>query len=257
MFTPDEREGLRAGLIEAARADGRLSGVALTGSAAGGPQDEWSDIDLAFGVRPDSDFQRTLADWTATMYEGHGALHHVDVVVGATVYRVFLLASTLQVDLAFSPEAEFGPRAPTFRLVSGRSVDRPHVPPPTAESLIGLAWLYALHARSSIARGRWWQAEYMIGEVRDHVLALACLRHGLPSREGRGIDRLPAEVLNPLEESLVRGLDAADLARAFEGVTAGLLAEMGRVDAALAERLRPALTELNETVRQGGADGSR
>ena len=35
------------------------------------------------------------------MYDEHFALHHVDVVSGAWVYRVFLLPSTLQVDLAF------------------------------------------------------------------------------------------------------------------------------------------------------------
>jgi hypothetical protein len=28
-----------------------------------------------------------------------------------------------------------------------------------------MGWLYALHARSSIARGRVWQAEYMISWV--------------------------------------------------------------------------------------------
>lgn len=60
-----------------------------------------------------------LADWTVLMYRQHGALHHMDVLSGATVYRAFLLASTLQVDIAFAPEAEFGAIAPTFRLIFG------------------------------------------------------------------------------------------------------------------------------------------
>ena len=34
----------------------------------------------------------------------------------------------------------------------------------------------------------------MISGMRDQVLALACLRHGLPAREGRGMDGLPADV---------------------------------------------------------------
>jgi hypothetical protein len=51
---------------------------------------------------------------------------------------------------------------------------------PSPSELIGMGWLYALHARSSIARGRVWQAEYMISGMRDQVLALACLRHRLP-----------------------------------------------------------------------------
>ena len=92
------------------------------------------------------------------MYQQHGALHHMDVLSGATVYRVFLLASTLQVDIAFWPAAEFGATAPTFRLIFGTAVTRAPSPPPAAAQLIGLGWLYALHARSSLARGRAWQA---------------------------------------------------------------------------------------------------
>jgi hypothetical protein len=99
-----------------------------------------------------------LADRTSLMYRQHGALHHMDVLSGATVYRVFLLASTLQVDIGFAPEAGFGAIAPTFRLIFGTAVDRPPVPAPGAAELIGLGWLYALRARPSIARGRAWQA---------------------------------------------------------------------------------------------------
>src|SRR5205807_5527958 len=134
--------------------------------------------------------------------------------------------STLQVDLAFAPAADFGARAPTFRLVFGDAPARTHVPPPAAEELIAWAWLYALHARSSIARSKPWQAEYMISGMRDQVLALACLRHGLPAREARGIDRLPAEVIAPFEETLIRSLRTVELRRAFQSTTHRLMAEI-------------------------------
>ena len=150
-----------------------------------GLEDRWSDVDLAFGVGDASELQDALAGWTALMYERHRALQHVDVPVGSTVYRVFLLQNGLQVDLAFTPAAEFGARGPAFRLLFGAAVDRT-APPPSAEQLIGMAWLYALHARTSIVRGQLWQAEYMVSAVRDHVLALASLRHGLPTADGRG-----------------------------------------------------------------------
>ena len=52
MFTPEERDDLRRKLIEAARVDSRISGGAVTGSAALDAQDRWSDIDLAFGIEP-------------------------------------------------------------------------------------------------------------------------------------------------------------------------------------------------------------
>lgn len=54
----------------------------------------------------------------------------MDVLSGATVYRVFLLASTLQVDIAFAPEAEFGAIVPAFRLIFGPAVDRASAPVP-------------------------------------------------------------------------------------------------------------------------------
>src|SRR5262249_33468849 len=43
MFTPEERAQLRDALIAAARTDPRLTGAALTGSAAAWAEDRWSD----------------------------------------------------------------------------------------------------------------------------------------------------------------------------------------------------------------------
>src|SRR5262249_31198585 len=154
--------------------DRRISGAAITGSAAGDREDEWSDIDLAFGIQNEAQFQAVLADWTAHMYDEHTAIHHVDVTSGAWIYRVFLLSNTLQVDLAFVSASGFGALAPTFRLVQGEAQEARHVPPPQPADIIGLAWLYALHARSSLARHRLWQAEYMISGIRTQALALAC-----------------------------------------------------------------------------------
>ena len=241
MFTPGDRNLLREALVEAARSDERVTGAALTGSAALDAEDAWSDIDLAFAVAGEP--EPVLADFTARMYREHGAVHHMDVVFERTVFRVFLLANTLQVDLAFWPEADFGATTPKFRLLFGTPRDRPQSPPPDARRLIDLAWLHALHARSSIERGRGWQAEYMIGRVREYALALACLRHGLPAVEGRGLDQLPANVTRPFEASLVRGL--SELGGPFRAVTELLIGEIERVDADLAGRLAPLLRELS------------
>src|ERR1700676_5187663 len=194
MFTTEERERLRSGLLEHATKDQRISGAAITGSAAAAREDRWSDIDLAFGVRDAGELTNVLSDWTVHMYDRHLALHHLDVNAGAWIYRVFLLPSTLQVDVAFVPAAEFRALAPTFRLISGEANDPQHVQPPPAATIIGMGWLYALRARSCIARGHVWQAEYMISGIRDNALALACIRHGLPAVHGRGVDLLPKEV---------------------------------------------------------------
>jgi len=88
-----------------------------------------------------------------------------------------------------------------------------------------MGWLYALRARSSIARRRVWQAEYMVSATRDQVLALACLRHGVPAVQGRGIDSLPPEATVAVAPAIVRALDILELKRAFAAVTEALLVE--------------------------------
>lgn len=246
MYTPEERACLRSVLLEDAARDSRISGAAITGSRALEQEDQWSDIDLAFGVADAAEVDSVLSDWTARMYDQHLALHHVDVMSGAWIYRVFLLPSTLQVDLAFAPYTEFRALGPTFRLISGRANEPRHAPPPQPLDIIGLGWLYALHARSCIARRRLWQAEYMISGIRDHALALACIRHDLPAVHGRGMDRLPMDVTEQLVGSLVRELNVVELLRAFRVVMAGLLGEIRSADAELAGRLQDTLIHLTE-----------
>lgn len=243
MFSVEDRERLREELVSLARTDARVSGAALTGSAALGREDQWSDIDLALCVAADADRAQVIADWTDRMYDEHDAVHHLDVSRGETVYRVFLLVSTLQVDISFWSPAEFGASGPSFRLLFGTAA-KPRAPVPQAGELIGMGWLYALHARSSIARRRVWQAEYMIHGMRDQVLALACLRHGVPAVHGRGMDSLPQEVTAGLAQALVGSLEAPELRRAFGAVTEALLIEIERSDPVVANRLAGPLREL-------------
>lgn len=237
MYTVAEREALRDSLVAAARADERVAGAALTGSAALGAEDEWSDVDLALGLTAGASQDAVLADWTDRMYASYGAVHHTDVWSRDTVYRVFLLASTLQVDVAFAPAGSFGAVGPSFRLLFGEAVDQPPWGDPAAADLVGMGWLYALHARSSVARGKVWQAEYMISGVRDHVLMLACLRHGVPHSQGRGLHLLPSATTAPVEATLVRSLEPAELQRAFGASVDVLLTEAAYVDPELAVRL--------------------
>ncbi|WP_197683444.1 hypothetical protein [Jiangella alkaliphila] len=113
----------------------------------------------------------------------------------------------------------------------------PAAAPPEAGGLVGMGWLYALHARSSIERGHGWQALYMIDGLRDQVVALACLRHDLLAHQARGVDGLPVSATDPLLGSLVGALDDDSLRRAFAVATEALLTEAAHVDPDLAERL--------------------
>ena len=244
MFSPEERDRLREQIVAAARADKRITGAAMTGSSALGNQDRWSDIDLFFGVRAAEDLAAAMAAMTELMYGEHGALHHFDVVAGPATYRVFLMDSTLQVDLAFIPASSFGAVAPSFKVLFGEAVERTPMAPPTAMSLLDYGWLYALHARSCIERGKVWQAEYMVSQIRDQVIAAACVRHGLPAREGRGVDRLPQNEKQRFEGALVRSLEPAELRRAMRAAIGCLVDEFSQVDPRLAARIEPVLMEL-------------
>ena len=241
MYTPEERNRVRSSLLERAREDPRISGAALTGSAALDNEDRWSDVDIYLGVAGSADSNEVRADWTRAVYEDERAVHHWDVRFGAAVYRVFLLESGLQVDIAFTPESEFGARAPSFRPIFGDPVDLPAPEPLQFADVAGLGWLCVIHAHKAIERGKRWEAAYWIASVRDQAVTLACLRLGESSHYSKGADRLPNDMTAPLEETFVVSLEPGELRRALRAVRECLVAEIARADAPLSERLQAAL----------------
>jgi hypothetical protein len=104
MFTAEQR------VLELAQSDPRVTAGALTGSLALGGGDRWSDIDVAFGIAAGSTPEAVLEDWTAVLAREWGVLHHFDLPFGSSVYRVFLLPSGLEVDVAATPAEDFGAR---------------------------------------------------------------------------------------------------------------------------------------------------
>ena len=242
MFSTRERDDLRDRLVAAARDDDRITAAALVGSRARDAEDAWSDIDLALRLSDGLDSDGVAGDWTTRMYESAGAVDHLDVWSGTTLFRVFLLDSSLQVDLSFWASETFAASGSSFRLLFGEANDSQPSRACAPGALVGMGWLYALHARSSIARGRTLQALHMINGVRDQVVALACLRHDLPPHEGRGVDDLPASLRLRIAEALVRELSGSELRRAFAASVSALLEEAQLIDADRERRLR-------ETVR--------
>src|SRR5205814_2499238 len=158
--------------------------------------------------------------------------------------RVFLLPSELEVDVAATPAEDFGARGPHFHALFGTTQQLQATPQPSASSLIGLCWHHVLHVRACIERHKPWQAEYWISEMRHHILELACLRLGENAREGRGFDRLPSRVREPLAEALVRSLTEAELRRALAVATRCLIAELEAGDSPLCAALWPLLHAL-------------
>jgi hypothetical protein len=172
------------------------------------------------------------------------ALLEQDVRRGETLYRVFLLRNTLQVDLSFWPADRFRATGPKFRLIFGSANEPQGAASDSTAELIGLAWLYGLHVRSSIARRRLLQAEYMLSNMRNRVIALSCLREGLSTSEGRGFDDLPSDLRSRFAECYPSSLHPEELECAFQQTMRALLNEIRLRDGDLAEKVGPTLIEI-------------
>ena len=256
MFTGEQRDHVRNRVLELARADPRVTAGALTGSTAFGAGDAWSDIDVAFGIADGIAPETVLDDWMQVLDREFSVLDHFDLRSGSSIYRVFLLPSGLEVDVAVTPAEEFGARGPHFRALFGTTHQLEATPQPSARYLIGLCWHHVLHARSCIERNKPWQAEYWISGIRDSALALACIRLGENAVYGRGVDRLPAAVTDPLADALVRSLDESELRRALAVATMCLIGELEEWDPMLCARLKPLLQEFGAPQTEASAETS-
>jgi hypothetical protein len=255
VFTSDHRDAVRRQLLGLAEQDPRITGAAVTGSAADGREDRWSDIDLFFGVDGQVALDAVIADWSGYLYRELGAVHHFDLTVPAAVYRAFLLPSSLEVDLGFTPADQFGPAGPHFRAVFGEAAQPSPAPRPDPGHLIGLAWHHVLHARSCIERHKPWQAEYWISGIRDQTLALASLRVGAPAHYAKGADALPSALTSGLEDALVRSLELEELRGALRVAATQLLLELAATDPGQARRLERPIRELADLAAEQPGSG--
>ena len=99
MFTTEIREQVRQRVLELGRTDPRVTAGAFTGSMAFEAGDNWSDIDVAFGVSDGIAPRAVLDDWTQVLKRELEVLDHFDVHSGLSIYRVFLLPSGLEIDV--------------------------------------------------------------------------------------------------------------------------------------------------------------
>jgi hypothetical protein len=258
VFTVEQRDALREHLLRLAEEDERVVAGAAVGSLAVDGGDRFSDLDLTFGIADHVLAAEVLDDWTRTLISERDAVHLVDLERGPTIYRVFLLPDALQFDLSMTPAAQFRPAGPRFRLLFGETAaDESELPtPPVAGALFiptqsgahdvfGWGVIYALHARACIERGRVWQAEHYVGALRDHALALACLRQGLPAVQARGYDDLSAETLARFEDAHVGAVAPGALRAALAASVLALMREGAEARLPHADAVAQRLAELH------------
>jgi hypothetical protein len=245
VFTIEQRDAVCDRVLTLAEEDRRIVAGAAVGSLAVGSGDRFSDLDLTFAVADDVAVAEVLDDWTARLSDEFAAVRLVDLERGPTIYRVFLLPDALQFDLSLTPAARFAPAGPRFRLLFGEiAAGETTTPEPQAAGdLFGWGFVYGLHARACIERGRVWQAEHYIGAVRDRALSLACLRRELPAVQARGYDDLPVDTLAGFDGTHVDSLQPDRLRSALSAAMRALLYEGKEANApsaeAVAQRLWP------------------
>jgi hypothetical protein len=247
VFTVEQRDALREHVLRLAENDERaVAGAAVGSLAVDGGGDRFSDLDLTFGITDDVPVTEVLDDWTRKLVEDNDAVQLADLERGPTIYRVFLLPDALQFDLSMTPAAQFHAAGPRFRLLFGETAGVPRTPtPPLAHDLFGWGVIYALHSRSCIERGRVWQAEHYVGAVRDHALALACLREGVPAVQARGYDDLSAETVARFADTHVVSVEPDALRPALAASARALMHEGAEVRLPHAETVAQRLAELS------------
>jgi hypothetical protein len=260
VFTIEQRDALLGRVLGLGLEDKRVVAGAVVGSLAVDAGDRFSDVDLTFGVADGAQVADVLDDWTRLLIDELDAVPLVDLERGPTAYRVFLLPDALQLDLSMTPASLFRPAGPRFRLVFGETADddpadpSPPVPgnlfistPAVAGDIFGWGVIYALHSRACIERGRAWQAEHYVGAVRDHALALACLREEVTAVQARGYDDLSTETLARSEEAHVGSLEPAGMRAALAGSVLALMSEGAEADLPHAQAVADRLADLLST----------
>jgi hypothetical protein len=257
VYTIEQRDALREHVLQLAKEDERVVAGAAVGSLAVDGGDQFSDLDLTFGIADAVPTAEVLDEWTRALAGERDAVQLADLERGPTTYRVLLLPDALQFDLSMTPAAQFRPAGPRVRLLFGETaagdseVSTPRVAgnlfiptPSVAHDLFGWGVIYTLHARACIERGRFWQAEHYIGAVRDHALSLACRREGLPAVQARGYDDLSAETLARFEPTHISAIEPGPLRAALAGSVLALMREGAEARLPHADVVAQRLTEL-------------
>lgn len=241
-FTEDERTTLFNRILQIAKLDERVCGGALLGSLAIDKQDKWSDIDISFSIHETFEPKTVLDEWTKLLKAQFDIIDYWDLPHANAIYRVMLFANGLELDLSVVPESEFGPKAPTFKLLFGKALEKYDLPKPNIAKYYGLGWHHVLHANSAIKRGKFWQAEYWISHLREIIITMKCIRLGLPTQHGRGADRIPKSELNELNKTIIKSIEKDQLKTALTNCTQLLVKEIAIKNDSLALKLLDVFT---------------
>ena len=212
-----------------AAADPRVVAAAVVGGLADGGGDRWSDLDLTFAVADAVPVSEVLDDWTEEFRSR--------VRRGPPVRPsgwAFDLSSVSAAGAACRSTCRSRRRPRSARAVRGSGCSsvprstclRLRRPRRTSCSDSACTTRSARVSASNAAAGGRPSTGSAASAIRP--LRSPATASGLAVAEGRGFDDLPAEVLAPFEEALVRSLQPEELRRALASAVSGLSANRPR-----------------------------
>jgi predicted nucleotidyltransferase len=212
--TPRHQALLRT-IVEAYEQDERVLAIGVLGSVARGTWDVWSDLDLDIVTTEEFD----------AVAEGH-RLGGPDALV--------LPTRPGEVDVVLPSLEEFSIRyhrlgttnahiVDDLKIISGR-LDRDHImaaglsvsqPPPPLEILVSEALRIAIGVHIQVRRRHFWQAVWLLDEVRIRLMEVFATARGL--RPVRAFDELATPDLQRRMASVLARDDLASVERALVG----------------------------------------
>jgi len=233
----DARSDLVQTLESVLRADARIVGLVMIGSGASGFRDALSDVDLMAAVAAELDAVE-VGDALARDLAARLPLYRYVQTPPARArgIHVFLLEGHLELDLSFVSVTELRATSERFRILfdrRGEVAQRMSMPPPPGPPrgeqarfryLAGSGALW--FGLKALSRGEHLLATERLGELRGHLMALACLeRFGSDAQAAQRADELPES-----DRSVLQRLACAPAPSELRAAFASGLAALTRYD---------------------------
>lgn len=245
-FTPAQRQAILDHLLTDLEKDDRIVGVLVVGSGATGFEDEYSDIDLAVVTASAAEVEPAACAWEQRVRECWTVRgHFFNVREPNLILHGFLLDNFLEIDIGFQHLGNLIARRERWRIVfdrTGQIADLMRTswanhPPPDIRGIyqhhLGGVWYYITHVTVGVQRGQLWRAISDLDMLRAYAVDLAGLRLGIETDHFRDVHKLPPEIAEELETTLVTRLEPAEILRAMRATAAFFFREAHALDALL------------------------
>ena len=245
FYSPEYRQDTLDRVLHALEADERITGVIIVGSGAVGFDDDYSDIDLCI-VCPDDATQAIYEDWGERFENLLPVIHCCPVTYNPSSHLyALLLDGFLELDAGFIGIGSLAAKRERWKVAFDRSGKIASIMTASWESRkpidpereylprVAGIWHHVLHVGSALRRGQPWKALHYLETIRNRTIELAGLRLGLGIDHFREADRLPANLLAELAQTIPQQTDDAEIIRALECAVGCFFREAREYDSTL------------------------